>query len=411
MFEWYDFFLAAAAAASVWPRIFFPANFDPAIALAVTVAAFGIGYFARPVGAVVFGHLGDKYGRRNSLVWTLIIMGVSCVGTALLPPYASIGMLALAMIFVFRFLVGFGLGGELGGAFSWILEAKPDSKRRGFWMSWPYAVLGLGKLLAIFAFYVASASLSHAAYYDWGWRVPFAVGAVMLGVGFILRLKIMESPMFQQLAAKRKVLKYPAFQVVREQGRKIFVLIMLTCIAGISATVFLPYSVSYLVKLGMDEAFANLSVTGGTAAAFFGSLGLAYLSDYVGRLKVIRVGAVLIMLFMFPYFFLLNTVNPLLIIIAQVLLYAPTVGCSGCVSILITESFATKYRYSGSGITYQFAQLLWAGIPIVILLPMFLVTYGVVGASQPVIWITIAMCIVTIASSLFVKETAGTTLE
>jgi MFS family permease len=411
MFEWYDFFLAAVAAAAVWPKIFFPAKFDPAMALALSVLTVGIAYFARPVGAIFFGHFGDKYGRRNTLVWTLIVMGVSCVGTALLPPYASIGMLAFGILFILRFLVGFGLGGELGGATSWILEVKPGAKHRGFWMGWPFAVLSIGKLLAILAFYIVSASLSNAAYMDWGWRVPFAVGALMLVVGFMVRVKIMESPMFQQLQKKRSVLKYPAFQVIREQGRKIFILLMIGCCNSVANIVILPYSISYLVKLGVDEAFANLSVTGGTAAAFFGCLGGAYLSDYVGRLKVLRVGVVLIILMMFPYFFLLNTLNPLWIMVAQILLYGAILFANSCVTIIMTESFATKYRYSGSGITYQFSQLVWGGLPIAILLPMFILTYGVLGASQPVIWTIIALCIITVVSSLFVKETRGAAPE
>ena len=411
VFEWYDFFLAAAAAASVWPRIFFPAKFDPAIALAISVSTVGLAYFARPLGAIVFGHFGDKYGRRNSLVWTLIVMGASCVGTAVLPPFASIGLLALAILIVLRFLVGFGLGGEMGGASSWVLEAKPGAKHRGFWISWPFAVLAIGKLLAILAFYIASASLANAAYYDWGWRVPFAVGALMLGVGFFVRLKIMESPMFQQLQVKRTILKYPAFQVIREQGRKIFILAMIGCCNSIANIVILPYSISYLVKLGVDEAFANLSVTGGSAAAFFTCLGGAYLSDYVGRLKVLRASVVLIILMMFPYFFLLNTLNPLWIMVAQILLYGVILVGNGVVSILMVESFATKYRYSGSGITYQFSQLVWGGLPIAILLPVFILTYGVVGASQPVIWTIIALCIAAGVASFFVKETRGTTLE
>jgi MFS family permease len=410
-FEWYDFFLAAAAAAAVWPRIFFPAKFDPAMALAITVSSVGLAYFARPIGAFFFGHFGDKYGRRNTLVWTLIVMGVSCIGTALLPPYASIGILALALLFVLRFLVGFGMGGEAGGAFSWISEAKPDSKHRGFWTSWPYAVMNIGKLLGILAFYIASALLPPAAYYDWGWRVPFALGALMLAVGFILRVKTMESPMFQQLKVKRTILKYPAFQVIREQGRKIFILAMAYAIGGILGFVPLPYSVSYLIRLGVDESFANLSVSAGTAVAFFTGLGGAYVSDYLGRLKIARVGSLLGIGMIFPYFFLLNTLNPLCIIVAQMLLYGVIfLGNTGVV-ILITESFATKYRYSGAGIAYQIGTLLWPGAILAVVLPAFLMTYGVVGASQPLIWTTIALLTLTIVASLFVKETKGTTLE
>lgn len=411
MFEWYDFFLAATAAASVWPRIFFPSTLDPALALAVSIATVGVAQLAKPVGAVLFGHIGDKYGRRNTLVWTLVLMGFSSLGTALLPPYASIGVLSLVMLFIFRIIVGVGLAGEFGGAVSWVAEARPNSKHRGFWVSWPTAVLTLGKILSIFAFFLASSYLPTAAYLDWGWRVPFAVGAVLLAIGLIIRLKVIESPMFQQLQAKRSVLKHPTFQVVKDHWRKIFVMVWLnaTCVS-ISGLIILPYSISYLIKLGVGEAFANLSVTGGTASAFFAILGGAYVSDYVGRLKVVRVASLLLILSLYPYFFLLNTLNPTWILLAQMLLYSVGVFPLGSNSTLLGESFATKYRYSGSGLAYQFSNFV-LGILVAIVLPLFLVTYGVVGAWLPIVWVTIGLAVVSLAASFFVKETKGTVLE
>jgi MFS family permease len=411
MFEWYDFYLAAVAAASVWPKLFFPSEFDPALALAVTVVSVGLGYLARPVGAIIFGHLGDRYGRRNTLVSTLVVMGISCVGTAILPPYASIGMLAIVLLFALRFMVGFGLGGETGGALSWIAEARPNSKFRGFWISWPNAVLTLGKLLSIFAFFIVSSSLSNAAYMDWGWRVPFAVGALMLLIGLIVRVKIAESPMFQQLQSKRSVLKFPAFQVMKEQGRTIFKLLWLEGYPVlVAAFVILPYSVSYLVKLGANESFANLSVTAGTAVAFITILGGAYVSDYIGRLNIVRLAGVLLIAVLFPYFFLLNTLNPIWIIVAQMLLYGIAQTPLGACSAIFTESFPTKYRASGAGLTYQLAAAV-TGVMISLILPLFIVTYGVVGAWQPVVWVSIAVTIVGIVATFFVRETKGTELE
>jgi MFS family permease len=411
MFEWYDFFLAAVAAAAVWPKIFFPAKFDPALALAVSVMSVGLAYLARPVGAIIFGHIGDKYGRRNTLVWTLILMGISSVGTAILPPYASIGMLALTMIFVFRLLVGIGLGGEQGGAFSWVAEARPNSKHRGFWIAWPNAVLTLGKLLSILAFYVVSASVSSAAYLDWGWRIPFALGALMLVIALLVRIKVMESPMFQQLQAKRSVLKYPAFQVMREEWRKIFKLLWLMAYsATITGMLILPYSVSYLVARGVNDAFANLSVTVGTAVSFFIMLTGGYLSDIAGRIKVIRAGAALTIAVLYPYMFLLQTLNPIMIIAGQAMLYPICQGQLGAASTLYVESFATKYRYSGAGITYQLGGMI-TGILVAVILPVFLITYGVIGSWQPIVLVNIALCLLAIVSTFFLKETRGTALE
>jgi MFS family permease len=411
MFEWYDFFLAAAAAATVWPKIFFPARFDPATALAVSVATLGISYVARPVGAFVFGHLGDKHGRRSTLVWTMILMGGASLATALIPPYASMGMLAIILVFVLRFLVGFGVGGESGGAFSWIVEARPNSKHRGFWISWPNAILQIGKLLSIFAFYLASSSLANPAYLDWGWRVPFAVGAVMLVLALAVRMKLMESPMFKELQAKRSVLKYPAIQVLREQWRKIFTLLWLDCYGStIGSLVILPFSVSYLIALGVNDAFANLSVTYSTATAFIGVMTGGLICDYLGRKNVTRAGGLCAIAMLFPYFLMLRTLNPFLIIAAQILLDACSHIGSSANKALFTESFATKYRYSGSGLTYQIGASL-VGVQIALVLPAILMAYGILAAWQPLMWVAIVTVLLSLTASFFVKETRGITLE
>jgi len=411
LFEWYDFYLAAAAAVMVWPKIFFPAQMSSVLALALSVSSIGIGQLSRPVGGVLFGHYADKIGRRNMLVWNLIFMGVASVGTAMLPPYASMGSFALVMLFVFRFLIGVGIGGEAGVAWSWIAEARPNSKHRAFWISWPAAVLVLGKLLSIFVFYILAVVVSPAAFLDWGWRVAFYLGAVLVAVGLVIRAKILESPMFQQLRAKRAVLKSPLVQVIKEQWRKIITMLWIDwyCIA-VPSMIILPYSVSYLTKIGVDEIFATLSVTIGTAVAFFTILLGALISDYVGRLKVIRIGGILTIAAFFPYFWMLNTLNAAWILAAQALLYGTEDLGHGVNEALYTESFATKYRASGIGITYQLSGFL-AGVLSAIILPIFIVTYGVVGAWQPLVWVCIGTTVMSVAASFFVKETRGIVLE
>jgi MFS family permease len=411
LFEWYDFFLAATAAAAVWPAIFFPARFDPALALAISVATVGIAYFGRPAGAFVFGHFGDRYGRRSTMVWTLIVMGVSSIGTALLPPYASWGMISVAVLFFLRFLVGFAVGGESGGAFTWILEARPNSKHRGFWISWTNAVLLLGKVLGIFAFYLASTYLSRADYLAWGWRLTFAVGALLVVIGMVVRAKILESPLFRQLQARRSVLKYPAVQVLKEEGRKLFTLLWLDAwVSLLPALVALPYSVSYLVKLGVSESFATLSVTWGTGIAVIPVLGGAFLSDYIGRVKMQRVGAILSLAFLYPYFLLLNSLNWIWIIVAQAMIYCLDELPTGSNKALYAESFSTKYRYSGSSLSYQLGSML-TGIMVGVLLPFYLVAFGVTGAWLPIVLTSAAMIIIALVATFFVKETRDTTIE
>jgi MFS family permease len=410
MFEWYDFYLATTAAAIVWPKIFFPAQMDAALSLAVSVSSIGIAYAARPVGAVIFGHYADKIGRRRMLVWNLILMGVACVGTAILPPYASMGSFVIFMLFIFRFLIGVGLGGEAGSAFSWIAEARPNAKHRGFWIVWPNAVNVLGKLVSIFVFYVLAVLVSPTAFLDWGWRVAFYLGALLVAIGLVIRAKILESPMFQQLRRKRAVLKYPAFQVIREQWRKMLTLLWLNAgIIAIPALIILPYSVSYLTKLGVNEVFATLSVTIGTAVAFFTILLGAFISDYIGRLKVIRIGGILTIAALFAYFPMLNTLNTIWILAAQTMLYGVEDLCNVAVSVY-TESFPTKYRASGTGLTFQFAALI-TGVLVAVALPVILLTYGIVGAWQPLVWILVGMTVMSIVASFFVKETRGVSLE
>jgi MFS family permease len=411
LFEYYDFFLAATAAAIVWPKIFFPARMDPALAFAVSISTIGLAYIARPVGALIFGHYADKIGRRNTLVGNLLLMGIASLGTAMLPTFASMGLFTLVMLFVFRFMIGVGLGGEAGGAWSWVAEARPNAKHRGFWISWPSAVLTLGKLLSIFVFYVLAVLVSPADFMDWGWRIAFYLGAALVAVGLVIRVKILESPMFQQLRAKRAVLKYPAFQVIREQGRKIFTMLWLVAyLSVVPGFIILPYSITYLTRIGVDEVFATLSVTVGTAVAFFTILLGAFVSDYVGRLKVVRVGSILLIAALFPYFWMLNTQNWVWILVAQGMLYGVDEIPFGSGCVLFTESFATKYRASGAGLTYQLTAFV-TGVMIALILPVLLLTYGIVGAWQPMVWISIGFSVVAIIASFFVKETAKETLE
>jgi MFS family permease len=345
------------------------------------------------------------------LVWNLLLMGIASVGTAMLPTYASVGLFAVIMLFVFRFIIGVGVGGEAGGAWSWIAEARPNSKHRGFWISWPTSVISMGKLVSIFVFYVLAVIVSPAAFIDWGWRIAFYLGALLVAIGLVIRVKIMESPMFQQLRARRAILKDPIIQVIKKEWRKIFTMIWLDwyCIA-VPGLLILPYSVSYLTKIGVNEIFATLSVTIGTAAGFFTVLLGGYISDYIGRLKLLRIGGILMIASFYPYLWMLNTTNVIWILAAQTLLYGVDDFPHGSNEAIYTESFPTKYRASGIGLTYQISGFL-AGVVLAVVLPIIIVTYGVVDAFQPLIWVGIGMTVMSIASTFFVKETKGITLE
>jgi MFS family permease len=230
-------------------------------------------------------------------------------------------------------------------------------------------------------------------------------------IGIVVRAKILESPLFQQLQARRNVLKYPAVQVFKEEGRKLFTLLWLDAwVALLPALVVLPYSVSYLVKLGVSESFATLSVTAGTGIATVAVLGGAFLSDYIGRVKMQRIGAIVSLAFLYPYFLLLNSLNWIWIMVAQAMIYCLFELPTGSDKALYAESFSTKYRYSGSSLAFQLGSML-TGIMVGILLPFYLVAFGVTGAWLPIVLTSAAMIIIALIATLFVKETRGTSIE
>jgi MFS family permease len=263
----------------------------------------------------------------------------------------------------------------------------------------------------VFAFALAAAALAPAAYLDWGWRVPFALGALGVFVAIFVRLKLMESPLFRRLTEKRQVLKYPAFEVIRHEGRRIFTMLWINIYASmIAAFVMLPYSVSYLVKMGVDESFANLSITWAAFAAVPVTVLGSLLSDYIGRKRNFWLSAGIFIPCMCIYFPLLNTLNPLYIIAAQVLLYCAFVPAVSSNRTMFAENFPTKYRASGMGITDQLAAAI-TGILISFALPALLMNYGVIGAALPVSLISIGVVVLGVFASLFVKETRGIALE
>jgi len=383
---------------------------DPTVALAISVSTVGIAYFARPIGAIVFGHVSDKYGRKTTMIWTLTVMGVSCVATAILPVYNVIGMLAIALIFVFRFLVGLGLGGESGTGYSWILEARPNSKHRGLFSSFVQLPSSPARGIAVIFFAAIGSTFAPGPYLDWGWRIPFAAGALGVVVAILVRSKLMESPMFQRAASKREVLKYPAFEVIRHEWRKIFTLLWVNGSAVMfAAFVTLPYSVSYLVKMGVGESFANMSVAYGTFFSWFNAVG-ACISDYIGRKRWFWIGSVFCIAVVCVYFPLLNTLNPLYIILAQILFTLSYSYSASSNRTMFAESFPTKFRASGMGLSDNLASAV-TGVVIAFILPGLLVTYGVIGAALPVTLICIAVVLIGVIASHFVKETKGVTLE
>ena len=408
--EWYDFFISGVAAAAIWPVVFFPTgNF--AVSVALSIATYGVVFFMRPFGAFLFGHFGDRLGRKSILVWTLMTMGLGTLGIALTPSYASLGVAAPILVVTFRLVQGLGLGGEFGGAATWLSEFASASKRRSFWTGWMQAAIPLGIALASLTYYFIGSTISHPALLAWGWRLPFFIGSAVLVFGMVIRYRMGESPLFAKLAREKGVEKEPAAAALRADWKKIVLLGLVSAPSAVVGNfVILPFAVSLMVVLGLSPALASLLVG---LSALFGVLWVmagAALGDVIGRRKVLLSGILIIMVGVYPSFVLILTGNPFLALLGLLLnggeFLAPSV-----LAAFLPEQFPTGHRYSGAGLSFQMGGL-FTGIATSILLPAILVyTGGPLKAWPYVAAGTAAFCAIAALSMVLVKETKDSRLQ
>jgi len=398
--EWYDFFLYGTAAALVFNKLFFT-NLEP---LAGTMAAFGtyaVGFFARPLGGIVFGHYGDKIGRKSMLVTTLMLMGVATVLIGLLPTYNQIGIWAPILLVVLRFVQGFGVGGEWGGAVLMAVEySRPG--RRGFHASWVQAGVPVGMLLANGVFMLVS-RMEETAFLSWGWRIPFLLGVLLLGVGMFIRLKIMESPVFTQAKAEDPGPAVPILAVLRDHPRNVILAMGARFAENAFFYIFTVLVLSYgSQQLGMGkEGLLNAVMLGSAAQLvaipFFGAL-----SDKLGRRPVYLGGAFFLLLFAFPFFWLIGTREPALVILAVVIGLIGHSAMYGPQAAFFSELFGTRVRYSGASLGYQLASPLAGGLAP--LIATALLSWSA-GAPWPVAVYLIGMAVITLVSVWLAEET------
>ena len=351
--EWYDFFLYGTAAALVFNELFFP-TFNPAAGTVAAFATFGVGFFARPFAGVVFGHFGDKVGRKAMLVTTLVLMGVATFVIGLLPTYASIGIMAPILLVLVRFIQGLGIGGEWGGAVLMSVEHSPP-ERRGFYGSWPQMGVPAGLLLSTAVFAAVQALTSDAAFLAWGWRIPFLVSIVLVGVGLFIRLKILESPSFQHVKDTGTAASTPIRDVLRRHPRRLLAAVGMR----VAENVYFPLLTVFVLTYGVDEVglAKGTLLTGIIISSALGLITIplwAALSDRVGRRPVYLAGAIFSLVFIMPFFWLIDTGTPVLIWLALFLgvnvghnlMYAPQ-------ATYFAELFPTRMRYSGVSLAYQ----------------------------------------------------------
>ena len=358
--EWYDFFLYGTAAGLVFGKLYFP-NED---ALTATLAAFGtyfIGFLGRPIGAAIFGHYGDRIGRKATLIATLLCMGIATFLIAFVPTYAEIGAWGAVILTVLRMLQGIGVGGEWGGSVLLAMEWSKSHGSRGLVASWPQFGVPCGLFLANLAV-LAFSQWSGDQFYVWGWRIPFALSIVLVGVGLWIRLGILETPVFQQVVRDNKVEKAPIIEVFRKHPKEIALSALLRMAEQAPFYIFTAFIFAYAV--GSLHMSSNLILTAVLVAACVSFISIplsGHISDRIGRRKMYLIGAATVGLFGFLYFAMVDSAIPSAVFIAIVLSLIPHDMMYGPQAALIAEAFTPRLRYSGASLGYQLASVIAGG--------------------------------------------------
>ena len=396
--EWYDFFLYGTAAALVFNRLYFP-TFDPLVGTLAAFGTYAVGFIARPIGGIIIGHYGDRIGRKSMLVVTLTVMGVATFAIGLLPTYDQIGPWAPVCLVVLRLAQGFGVGGEWGGAVLMAVEHAPAGAR-GFYGSLPQ--MGVpGGLLVSTAVFAQFARLPQDQFFSWGWRIPFLFSIVLVGVGLIIRLQILETPLFLRLKDTRTPARRPIVDVLRWHRKEVLIAIGLRFAEN---GAFYIYTVFVLVygteRVGIPRQILLDGILLGAASALVAIPFCGALSDRVGRRPVYLFGACFTALFAYPLFLLLDTGSTplvwLALVVALVFAHAPMYGPQAA---FLSELFGTQVRYSGASLGSQLSSVIAGGLSPVI--ATALLPYGR-GALAAYI---IAMAVVTIVTVIFASET------
>ena len=358
--EWYDFLLYSTMSGLVFGKLFFP-KADPLVGVLDAFAVYFVGFVGRPIGAMIFGHYGDRIGRKGALIATLLITGLATFAVGFVPTYEQIGVWGAVILTTIRFIQGVGVGGEWGGSVLLSMEWARTNKHRGFITSWPQFGGPAGLLLANIAVLVFS-WISGDQFLVWGWRIPFFLSIVMVAVGLYIRLGILETPAFRRIVAENRVERVPVIEVIKRQPRSIILSAFARMAEQAPAYVYLAFVFAYTAQvLHVPRDFTLTAlITAGCLSTITIPLS-GHLSDLIGRKRMYIIGAIATGIFGFVYFAMLNSLVPALIFIGIALSFVTHDMMYGPQAALIAECFTPRLRYSGASIGYQVSSIISGG--------------------------------------------------
>ena len=404
--EWYDFFLYSTMTGLVFAKLFFPRS-EPLVGTLEAFAVYAVGFVARPVGAAIFGHYGDRIGRKSTLIATLMLMGIATFLVSLVPTYESIGIWGAVILTFLRFVQGIGVGGEWGGSVLMSMEWARGDKHRGFIASWPQFGVPCGLFLANLAV-LAFSQMSGEQFLAWGWRVPFFLSLILVAVGLYIRLGILETPIFRKLVVEQKIERTPMLAVIKQQPKEILLSALVRMAEQAPFYIFTAFVFSYGIgTLNVSRDFLLFAVLTASVVSFVSIPLFGHISDRIGRKKMYMLGAATVGVFGFIYFGMLNTGSLVLIFLAIVLSLIPHDMMYGPQAALIAESFTGRLRYSGASLGYQLASVI-AGGPAPLIATWLFAQYG---SAYAVAFYILVCAVLTLVATSMMTDYTGKDIE
>jgi metabolite-proton symporter len=404
--EWYDFFLYSTMTGLVFAKLFFPRS-EPLVGTLEAFAVYAVGFVARPVGAAIFGHYGDRIGRKSTLIATLMLMGIATFLVSLVPTYESIGLWGAVILTFLRFVQGIGVGGEWGGSVLMSMEWARGDKHRGFIASWPQFGVPCGLFLANLAV-LAFSQMSGEQFLAWGWRVPFFLSLILVAVGLYIRLGILETPIFRKLVTEQKIERTPMLAVIKQQPKEILLSALARMAEQAPFYIFTAFVFSYGIgTLNVSRDFLLFAVMTASVVSFVSIPLFGHISDRIGRKKMYMLGAATVGVFGFIYFGMLNTGSLVLIFLAIVLSLIPHDMMYGPQAALIAESFTGRLRYSGASLGYQLASVI-AGGPAPLIATWLFAQYG---SAYAVAFYILVCAVLTLVATSMMTDYTGKDIE